>query len=64
VSEGLQYPEYCLVAVYRKLVVGVAVLVPNASATESYLSYIGVHPEWQRLGIASFFLLFLIEVWT
>jgi hypothetical protein len=57
VSEALQYPDYGIVAVYRQLVVGVALGNP-----EGYVSYIAVLPGWNGSGIASFMLYWLCKV--
>ncbi|RNA20228.1 cysteine-rich 2-binding -like [Brachionus plicatilis] len=47
ISECLGYPDYTIVALYRKLIVGFALLVPNSSLKEAYLSFILVHPDWR-----------------
>ncbi|KNE57565.1 hypothetical protein, variant, partial [Allomyces macrogynus ATCC 38327] len=51
VSESLQYPEFGVVAVYKKLVVGCALATPDG-----YLAYLAVLPGWTNAGIASFML--------
>ncbi|KAJ3368919.1 Cysteine-rich protein 2-binding protein [Allomyces arbusculus] len=51
VSESLQYPEFGVVAVYKKLVVGCALASPDG-----YLAYLAVLPGWTNAGIASFML--------
>jgi hypothetical protein len=48
ISECLQYPDYTIVALYGKLIVGFAFLVPNSSHNEAYLSFIFVHPDWRN----------------
>ena len=60
-SECLQYPDFSCVAVYRKIVVGFAFLVPDVSYVEAYVSFIFTHPEWRRVGIAKFMLYHLIQ---
>ena len=62
VSECLQYPDFSCVAVYRKIVIGFAFLVPDASYIEAYVSFIFTHPEWRRKGVAKFMLYHLIQV--
>ncbi|KAK3874769.1 hypothetical protein Pcinc_020331 [Petrolisthes cinctipes] len=60
-SEVLQYPDHTCVVLYRKLVVGFGVLVPDTGFNEAYLSYLLVHPEWRRAGMATFILYHLIQ---
>ncbi|KAK8384262.1 hypothetical protein O3P69_009193 [Scylla paramamosain] len=60
-SEVLQYPDHTCVVLYRRLVVGFGVVVPDTGYNEAYLSYLLVHPEWRRVGIASFVLYHLIQ---
>ncbi|XP_050689429.1 cysteine-rich protein 2-binding protein-like isoform X1 [Eriocheir sinensis] len=60
-SEVLQYPDHTCVVLYRHLVVGFGVLVPDTSYNEAYLSFLLVHPEWRRAGIATFLLYHLIQ---
>ncbi|XP_059473221.1 cysteine-rich protein 2-binding protein [Neocloeon triangulifer] len=61
VTETLQYPDFSCVALYKKLVVGFAFLVPDTGMNESYISFLFVRPEWRRGGIASFMLYHLIQ---
>lgn len=61
VSENLQYPDFSCVALYRQMVVGFAFLVPNVSHTEAYVSFLFVHPDWRRGGIAKFMIYHLIQ---
>ncbi|XP_049849345.1 uncharacterized protein LOC126318447 isoform X2 [Schistocerca gregaria] len=56
VSESLLYPEHTVVALYRELVVGCG-FVTNFG----YITYVCVHPEWQRSGIGTFMLYHLIQ---
>lgn len=60
-SEVLQYPDYTCVVLYQKLVLGFGVLVPDVGFSTAYLSFLLVHPEWQRAGIAKFVLYHLIQ---
>ena len=62
VSECLQFPDFSCVAVYKKIVIGFAFLVPDVSYVDAYVSFIFTHPEWRRVGIAKFMLYHLIQV--
>jgi len=64
VTECLQYPDFSCVVLYKKLVIGFAFMVPDASYNMAYISFIYTHPEWRRAGIASFMLYHLIQVIT
>jgi ribosomal protein S18 acetylase RimI-like enzyme len=57
ISECLEYTDYSIVAMYRKMVVGGAFMTP-----EGYISYVVVHPEWRRAGIANFMLYHLLQL--
>ncbi|KAJ1945345.1 hypothetical protein FBU59_002333 [Linderina macrospora] len=48
-SEALTYPEFSIVALYKRTVVGCAFLTPDA-----YLTYIAVAAGWEGAGIATF----------
>lgn len=61
VSECLSYPDFSVVALYKKLVVGCAFLVPDVGHNEAYVSFMAVRPGWQRAGIASFMLYHLTQ---
>ncbi|KAH8273653.1 hypothetical protein KR018_007286 [Drosophila ironensis] len=61
VSECLTYPDYSVVALYKKLVIGCGFLVPDVGYNEAYISFMAVRPNWQRSGIASFMLYHLIQ---
>ncbi|KAG7176607.1 Cysteine-rich protein 2-binding protein-like 2 [Homarus americanus] len=60
-SEVLQYPDHTCVVLYHNLVVGFGVLVPDIDYNLAYLSFLLVHPEWRRAGIATFVLYHLIQ---
>lgn len=60
-SECLSYPDFSIVALYKKLVVGCAFLVPDVGHNEAYVSFMAVRPGWQRAGIASFMLYHLTQ---
>lgn len=57
VSEWLDLPELSIVVLYRRLVIGCAVV-----STEGYISYIAVHPQWRGCGIGRYMLYHLIMV--
>lgn len=56
VSEHLQYPDYSVVALYKRLVVGCALMTP-----EGYITYVMVRPGWNRSGIARFMVYHLLK---
>ncbi|ESO02525.1 hypothetical protein HELRODRAFT_65431, partial [Helobdella robusta] len=60
-SESLDYPDYSCVALYKKLVIGFAFMVPDVSYDEAYISYIFTHPEWRKVGVAKFMLYHLLQ---
>ncbi|XP_067121489.1 cysteine-rich protein 2-binding protein isoform X1 [Centruroides vittatus] len=60
-SECLQYPDFSCVALYRKVVIGFAFMVPDVKYNEAYISFIFTHPEWRNAGIATFMLYHLIQ---
>ncbi len=41
--------------------IGFAFLLPTASHTEAYLTFLFVRPGWRRCGLAKFFLYHLIQ---
>eukprot|EP00002_Diphylleia_rotans_P018612 TRINITY_DN3602_c0_g1_i3.p1 TRINITY_DN3602_c0_g1~~TRINITY_DN3602_c0_g1_i3.p1 ORF type:complete len:712 (+),score=93.38 TRINITY_DN3602_c0_g1_i3:79-2214(+) len=55
-SEALEYPDYTVVVCYKKLVIGCGLISPTG-----YISYVAVHPQWRRSGIATQILYFLIR---
>ncbi|XP_012273471.1 cysteine-rich protein 2-binding protein [Orussus abietinus] len=60
-TECLQYPDFSCVVLYKKLVIGVAVLIPDVGYNEAYISFLVVRPEWRRAGIGTFMLYHLIQ---
>ncbi|EZA53926.1 Cysteine-rich protein 2-binding protein [Ooceraea biroi] len=60
-TECLQYPDFTCVVLYKKLVIGVGVLVPNVGCNEAYISFFLVRPEWRKCGIGTFMLYHLIQ---
>ncbi|TPX35699.1 hypothetical protein SmJEL517_g01863 [Synchytrium microbalum] len=57
VAEHLMYPDYSIVVMYRRLVVGCAFMTP-----EGYITYIAVRPGWGGQGLARFMLYYLIQI--
>ena len=60
-SEALQYPDFSCVVLYRRLCVGFGCVVPDTRWSESYLSYLAVHPAWRGHGLATVILYHLIQ---
>ncbi|KAG8444026.1 hypothetical protein GDO86_009280 [Hymenochirus boettgeri] len=60
-SECLQYPDFSVVALYKKVIVGFGFMVPDVKYNEAYISFLFVHPEWRRAGIATFMIYHLIQ---
>ncbi|XP_048510637.1 cysteine-rich protein 2-binding protein isoform X2 [Athalia rosae] len=60
-TECLQYPDFSCVVLYKKLVVGFAILVPDVGYNEAYISFIVIRPEWRGAGIGTFMLYHLIQ---
>ncbi|KAJ2512087.1 hypothetical protein H4217_007062 [Coemansia sp. RSA 1939] len=56
VRDTLMYPEFTVVALYKRLVIGCAFLTPDA-----YLTYIAVSAGWEGAGIAKFMLYHLTQ---
>ncbi|CAM1306911.1 CSRP2BP (predicted) [Pycnogonum litorale] len=60
-SECLQYPDFSCIALYRKIVIGFAFMVPDVKYNEAYITFILTHPEWRNAGIGTFMLYHLIQ---
>ncbi|KAM9491122.1 cysteine-rich protein 2-binding protein-like [Salvelinus alpinus] len=60
-SECLQYPDFSVVVLYKKVVIGFGFMVPDVKYNEAYISFLLVHPEWRRAGIATFMIYHLIQ---
>ncbi|KAK0157635.1 hypothetical protein PV328_011347 [Microctonus aethiopoides] len=60
-TECLQYPDFTCVVLYKKLVIGFAILVPDVGYNEAYISFFFTRPEWRRSGIGTFMLYHLIQ---
>ncbi|KAM9314980.1 cysteine-rich protein 2-binding protein [Pholidichthys leucotaenia] len=61
VSECLQYPDFSVVVLYKKVVIGFGFMVPDVKYNEAYVSFLLVHPEWRRAGIGTFMVYHLIQ---
>ena len=61
IKECLEYPDFTVVALCEKLVIGFGCLTPNVWINEAYLPFLIVHPEWQSAGIGSFMLYHLVQ---
>ena len=61
VNECTQYPDFTVIALYGHLVVGCGFLTPDVKPCEAYISFLLVHPDFQRAGIATFMLYHLIQ---
>ncbi|XP_069811050.1 cysteine-rich protein 2-binding protein isoform X1 [Dendropsophus ebraccatus] len=61
VSECLQYPDFSVVVLYKKVIIAFGFMVPDAKYNEAYISFLFVHPEWRRAGIATFMIYHLIQ---
>ncbi|XP_059425658.1 cysteine-rich protein 2-binding protein-like isoform X2 [Carassius carassius] len=59
--ECLQYPDFSVVVLYKKVVIGFGFMVPDVKYNEAYISFLLVHPEWRRAGIATFMIYHLIQ---
>ncbi|XP_065187201.1 cysteine-rich protein 2-binding protein-like [Sycon ciliatum] len=62
-TECLQYPDFSIVVLYGKLVIGCAFMTPDVKENEAYISFLLVHPEWRNAGIGTFLLYHLIQTW-
>ncbi|XP_068607259.1 cysteine-rich protein 2-binding protein [Brachionichthys hirsutus] len=60
-SECLQYPDFSVVVLYKRVVVGFGFMVPDVKYNEAYISFLLVHPEWRRAGIGTFMIYHLIQ---
>lgn len=64
VSECLSYPDFSVVALYKKLIVGCAFLIPDVGHNEAYVSFLAVRNGWERAGIGKFMLYHLTQVYN
>ncbi|CAO3597170.1 unnamed protein product [Absidia cylindrospora] len=56
VSESLQFPEFSVIALYKRCVIGCAFMTP-----EAYITYFAVMAGWERAGIGQFMLYHLFQ---
>jgi ribosomal protein S18 acetylase RimI-like enzyme len=57
VSEFLEYPDFSVCALYKRLLIGCAFIT-----TDGYITYVAVHPDWREAGVASFMLFHLVHM--
>ncbi|KAG0226024.1 Cysteine-rich protein 2-binding protein [Actinomortierella wolfii] len=55
-TDALQYPDYSVVVLYKRLVIGCAFMTP-----EGYITYVAVSAGWEKAGIGQFMLYHLIQ---
>ncbi len=60
-SECLLYPDFTVVALYGKLVIGCGCMTPDVKVNEAYLSFLLVHPDFCRAGIGRLMLYHLTQ---
>ena len=60
-TECLQYPDFTCVVLFGKLLVGCAFMTPDVKVNEAYISFLLVHPDFQRAGIGRIMLYHLIQ---
>ena len=60
-SECLQYPDFTCVVLLGKLVVGCAFMTPDVKVNEAYISFLLVHPDFQRCSIGKIMLYHLVQ---
>ncbi|KAM3932259.1 cysteine-rich protein 2-binding protein isoform 2-T2 [Leptodactylus fuscus] len=61
VSECLQYPDFSVVVLYKKVIIAFGFMVPDVKYNEAYISFLFVHPDWRRAGIGTFMIYHLIQ---
>ncbi|KAL1461421.1 hypothetical protein WDU94_013321 [Cyamophila willieti] len=60
-EECILYPEFTVVALCKKLVVGLGAMIPNPSKhNETYITFLATRNHWENAGIGSFMLYHLI----
>ncbi|KAG1649505.1 Cysteine-rich protein 2-binding protein [Nymphon striatum] len=55
-SDFLGYPDFSVVAMYRKLIIGFGFMIADAKVNEAYITYLFTHPDWRRAKIGTFML--------
>ena len=59
--EYLQYPDFTVVVTYGKLIVGCGFMTPDVKVSESYISFLLVHPDFRKAGIGKVMLYHLVQ---
>ena len=60
-NEYLQYPDFTVIALYGKLVIGCGFMTPDVSVSEAYIPFLLVHPDFCCCGIGQIMLYHLIQ---
>ena len=60
-SECLQYPDFTVVVLYGRLVIGCGFMTPDVKVNEAYISFLVVHPDFCRAGIGRVMLYHLVQ---
>ena len=60
-KEYLQYPDFSVVVTYGKLIIGCGFMTPDVKVTESYISFLLVHPDFRKAGIGKVILYHLVQ---
>lgn len=57
IKESLSCPEYSIIALYGRLVVGAGFITPGG-----YITYLAVHPDWRGSDIGKQMLFYLVKI--
>ncbi len=60
-SEYMECPDFTCVVLYGSLVIGCAFMTPDVKVNEAYISFLAVHPEFQRCGLGKLMLYHLVQ---
>ena len=60
-NENLQYPDFSVIVLYSKLLIGCAFMTTDIQVSEAYIPFLLVHPDFWRCGIAKVMLYHLIQ---
>ena len=60
-KEYLQYPDFSMVVTYGKLIIGCGFMTPDVKVSESYISFLLVHPDFRKAGIGKVILYHLVQ---
>lgn len=60
-NEYLQYPDFSVVVLYGKVLVGCGFMTPDVQVSEAYIPFLLVHPDFQCCGIGKIMLYHLIQ---